>query len=91
MNYRRDTRDANESRIIKWLVSAGATVEKLPPGNGRPDLLVGFRGRNYLLEVKTEKGRIRPEQESWHSAWNGDVHVVRTPQEAIAAIGITAG
>ncbi len=62
----------------------------MDPGDkpGRPDLLVGFRGETYLLEVKSPKGRLEDSQVTWHADWRGrPVAVVRTPTEALRAIG----
>ena len=47
-------RDANEGEIVRALEKVGASVLRLHD----IDLLVGFRGRNYLLEVKD--GRKSP-------------------------------
>lgn len=44
-------RDAAERGIIAALREAGASVEQLD-GKGLPDLLVGFEGRTFLMEVK---------------------------------------
>lgn len=80
-------RDASEAPMISLLEQVGATVEKLNIAGG-PDLLVGFRGVTYLLEAKTGKGKVRSNQEDWHELWRGGkVHVVRTPDEALEAIG----
>jgi len=92
-------RDANEPGIGQALERAGATVDMLPTGKGLPDLLVGYQGVNYLLEVKQqpEKGKVfasdvqlNPVQEKWHARWRGQVAIVRTPQEALAAIGLAS-
>jgi hypothetical protein len=45
--------DANQREVVAALRGAGATVQLLHAvGEGCPDLLVGYRGGNYLLEVK---------------------------------------
>jgi len=44
-------RDGNEKEIIKALRAAGASVTPLN-GAGVPDLLVGYDGATFLLEVK---------------------------------------
>ncbi len=45
--------DRNQPEIVAALRAAGATVEYLHAvGGGCPDLLVGYRGANYVLEVK---------------------------------------
>ena len=83
-------RDANEAGIIAALQKAGAGVKKLndPKASGTPDLLVGFRGVNFLLEVKGSKGNFSQEQRWFRDWWPGRKPVVvRTPREALVAIG----
>lgn len=49
---------------------------------------------NWLLEVKRPKTKGRaatnlsPAQQRWHRAWYGQVAVVRTVPEALAAVGL---
>lgn len=86
--------DANQSDIVDVLRAAGATVQPIHMiGKGCPDLLVGFRGRNYLLEVKDmdqppSKRRLTDDEAEWHFKWNGQVTVVEDPIEALRVIGI---
>jgi len=45
--------DANQPEIVKALRQAGATVTSTATiGKGFPDIAVGFRGTNYLMEIK---------------------------------------
>ena len=75
--------------IASALRAIGSTVELLHEvGKGCPDLLVGFRGKNYLLECKTEHGKLSPRQCEWHQSWRGHVCVVTSPEEAVAAVGV---
>ena len=87
---RRDAkRDGNESEIVQALEQSGATVERLNDG-ALPDLLVGFRGHNYLLEVKMPKtGRLTEAQKAWWQNvwWSGQRAIVTTPEEALREIG----
>ena len=87
--------DANQSAIIAVLRQVGATVVDLSAvGKGVPDLLVGHRGVTYLLEVKNLKGRNRltPDQDVFYAWWRGGpVHIVRTADDALIAIGATEG
>lgn len=46
------SRDGNEPEIIAALQDAGATVQKLYGMDGEPDLLVGYEGVTFLIEVK---------------------------------------
>lgn len=83
-------RDANEKAIIAALRVVGATVQQLS-GIDVPDLLVGHHGVNFLLEVKMPKGELSDGQFEWVKTWRGrEVWVVRSPDEALAAIGCGA-
>jgi Holliday junction resolvase len=83
--------DGNQADIRKVLIAAGCSVELIEGANGRagvPDMLVGRDGRNYVLEVKRPKvGKLSVKQEAWHRCWRGRVDVVRTPEEALRAVG----
>lgn len=85
--------DANQEEIVSALRAAGASVQSLASvGKGCPDLVVGFRGSNHLLECKD--GRKPPsarelttDQAKWLQAWRGAVTVVLSPEDALRAIG----
>jgi hypothetical protein len=79
-------RDANELTIIAALRAVGASVEQLS-GTNIPDLLVGYRGLNWLLEVKVMKGELTEGQLKWHKRWGGHVATVRTPEDALRLLG----
>ena len=86
--------DANQPEIVQAYRDAGATVTSLHRvGMGCPDLLVGHRGQNHLVEVKDgakpPSARVlTPSQEDWHGNWRGVVHIVKDIPEALAVIGI---
>jgi len=88
--------DFNQREVVAALRGAGATVQLLHAvGEGCPDLLVGYRGGNYLLEVKDgskplSKQKLTPQQEAWHRDWRGHRVVVNSPEAALAAIGVIA-
>lgn len=50
-------RDDNEPQIVAALQAVGAGVQRLD-GPGLPDLLVGYRGRLLLIEVKRPDGGV---------------------------------
>lgn len=80
--------DANQDAIVSALRAAGASVQSLAQvGKGCPDLLAGFRGTNFVLEVKREKKNPNDDQARWHSEWRAPVYVVRSPDEALRVIG----
>lgn len=83
--------------MVDALRSVGASVQSLAAvGRGVPDLLVGFKGTNWLLEVKNPDGLngavrrgggLTSDQEAWVSQWHGGVWIVRSPEEALRTIG----
>lgn len=80
--------DANQPEIVLALRAVGASVECMQAaGSGFPDLVVGYRGVNYLLEIKTAKGKLTKDQKTWHPLWRGQVEIVRSVDEALLAIG----
>jgi hypothetical protein len=82
-------RDKNEPDIVNALEAVGASVSRIS-SLGIPDLLVGWRGDTFLLEVKNGKAKLNDNQVAWHNAWNGaPAIIVRTPEEALGAIGVT--
>ncbi len=88
-------KDATQDGIVAALVAAGASVQDLSRiGGGVPDLLVGYQGRNYAIEVKSPSGAkhqtgLRLTQADWHAAWLGHVAVANSPEQALAIIGAT--
>ena len=86
--------DANQPEVVSALRQAGATVQHLHAvGGGCPDLLVGFKGLNLLIEVKDgskppSAQKLTPAQIDWHRDWRGVVHVVNSPEATLAAIGV---
>lgn len=83
--------DANQVEIVDALRRAGCSVQVLSSvGAGCPDLLVGRAGRNKLMECKDgdkppSERRLTPDQEKWHAEWRGEVDVVKSAEEALAA------
>jgi Holliday junction resolvase len=86
--------DEQQAEIVAALRAVGASVVSLASvGKGCPDLLVGYCGRNTLLEVKDPKrrNRLTAAQVDWHRLWKGRVAVVTTVDEAWIAVGFDVG
>lgn len=77
-------RDANEAEIAESLRKAGASVFRL---HCPVDLLVGHRGRNYLMECKTPSGSFTAPELAFQREWRGRVDIVRSAEEALRLIG----
>ena len=87
--YARD--DENQSKIVQALRDVGASVADTSCfGEGFTDLVVGYRGVNYLIEVKTLRGQLNAKQHIFHDLWRGQKAIARTTDEALAIIGVEA-
>lgn len=84
--------DRNQNDVVQALEAIGATVTLLSQvGEGCPDLLVGFRGANHLIEVKDGElapsaRKLTPPQKKWHAGWRGKAHVANSVADAIAIV-----
>jgi len=80
--------DDNQHELVEALKKIGAKCYFI----GKPvDLLVGYRNRNLLLEVKRHdkkgwKSELTQEQKDFIDTWPGDVQVVYSVDEAISAV-----
>lgn len=76
--------DGNQAAIVQRFRECGASVLHLHAvGENAPDLLIGTKGVNVLVELKTPTGKLRDGQKAFISEWRGaDVWVIRSPDEA---------
>ena len=82
--YTRRRVDKNQTEIVKVLKQLGCSVVSLADkGHGCPDLLVGFKAQNYLVEVKGKKGKLTEDQETFFQSWKGAVQVFRDVEDVI--------
>lgn len=93
MRYYSAKTDANQTEIVEALRAIGAMVYPTHRlGGGFPDLLVGWKGRLLLLEVKDgskpPSARLLTDKEQgFHAAWTGyPVIVVESAEQAIAVV-----
>lgn len=76
-------RDANHAEIRDAFRALGASVaDTADLGDGFPDLVVGWRGCNYLVEIKTRTGKLTPDEVKFFDAWKGQAVIVRTVDDA---------
>ena len=75
----KNKRDTNEPEIVAVLRAHGFSVYPLD----QPlDLLVGYMGRNYLVEVKMPKAKLTPAQVEFLKGWRGSASIIRNAEEA---------
>ena len=84
--------DANQPAIVAALRGIGASVLHLHQLKNCFDLLVGYRGRTFLMEVKDpaqppSKRRLTPGEAEFRRTWRGTTyHIVHTEDEAIELV-----
>jgi len=82
--------DENQASIVLALRKLGASVISLAPlGKGVPDLLVGYRGQNHLVEVKDgnkspSKQKLTTDQVVFHKTYRGKIQIMRSVDDALA-------
>lgn len=86
--------DANQSDIVSDLRTVGCSVQSLAMvGQGVPDILVGFRGQNYLFEIKDgnkppSARRLTSDEDTWHLRWDGQVNVIECTEDALRVLDL---
>jgi len=79
--------DTVQPGIVKALRDLGASVAVTSSlGRGFPDLVVGWRGRNTLLECKTGNANLTGDEADFQMRWAGQITIVRTVEEAVLAV-----
>ena len=79
--------DANQDQIVSALRAAGAYVWII----GLPvDLLVGYKGHSFLMEIKTtSKKKLTKLQADFFENWTGGtVCRIDSPEAALRMIGV---
>jgi hypothetical protein len=85
--------DGNQASIVEALrMIDGCSVLVLAAvGDGCPDICVGFRGCNWLFEIKDpsqpkHRHELTDDQREFHRTWRGQVHKVFTLLEIVNRI-----
>ena len=81
---RHGRRDSTHAPIRTRLRELGASVaDTADLGDDFPDLLVGFCGASFLVEIKGPKGKLSDGQTEFARTWRGAKPIVlRSPEEA---------
>ena len=81
--------DSNQAAIVDDLRKCGIDVFVASDvGNGFPDLCLGFRNRNWFIEIKTETGTQTKDQIKFEKEWTqGQYSVCRTTEQVLETIG----
>lgn len=91
--YKQHKTDGNQTAVVKHLRERGCSVQSLAEvGKGCPDLLIGWHGQTFLVELKNgtkppSARKLTPDEIEWHGQWSGArVLVTYSPNDTWAAI-----
>lgn len=85
--------DGNQSQIVSELRRCGLSVFPTHTvGEGFPDLVCGWKGNNYLFEIKDpkqppSKQKLTPDEERLRKEWRGTIFTITTAEEALQTVG----
>lgn len=73
MTYYKKRVDENQKTIVHTFIALGASVLNLSTvGRGCPDLLIGYRGKSVLVEIKRDpKASFTDPQIKFMQEWKG--------------------
>lgn len=77
--------DANQPEVVKAMRKIGAVVTPMHQlGKGVADLLVSWRQKWFVMEVKSKsKSDLTPDQIEWIAEQRAAVVIVTSPAEAV--------
>ena len=87
--------DSNQTEIVKAFRRLGASVAHTHTlGNGFPDVVVGVRGVNYLVEIKDgskppSQRKLTQDEQEFRGAWRGQYVVIESIDDVIQFINQT--
>lgn len=86
--------DENQKEIVRQLRQLGVTVRHLHMvGDGLPDIIVGHRKQNFLIEIKDHKKKksakkLTDDEQEFFDTWKGQVAKCETLEEILKVIGL---
>lgn len=81
--------DDNQKEIVDFLLKVGCSVlDTSAVGGGFPDLIIGYKNKNILIEIKNPKTRnkLNKLQKRFFESWDGPAFVVYSIEEALEVL-----
>ena len=92
---RRNARvDGNQTHIVGILRKLGATVAHTHMiGQGFPDIVVGHKGLNYLVEIKDprmppSRRKLTPDEQKFFDEWCGSAVIIENEIDCRELLGL---
>lgn len=86
--------DDNQAKLVKQIRRLGITVVHLHTiGKGCPDLLLGYRNKNFLIELKDSlktpsQKKLTHDEQEFFDTWKGQVSKCETIDDILKVIGL---
>ena len=87
--------DSNHKQIIDKirLIPFTSVFSTHTIGKGFPDIVVGYRGVNYLFEIKDEnktasQKKLTESEVKFHRGWMGQVHIIQNIKDVYKILKI---
>jgi hypothetical protein len=79
--------DTNHTEIVKQLRQyPNISVKDTHILKGFVDIIVGYKGFNYLIEIKFGKGKLTEDEIKFQEPWKGQVDICRSVEEILKLI-----
>lgn len=92
MSYRIARVDSNQKEIVAAARKMGCSVAITSMlGNGFPDIVVGYKGFNYLIEIKDgskplSSQKLTKDEQKFHSNWGGKIDIIKDIDELVSLV-----
>lgn len=78
--------DSNQVEIVQTLRALGASVAHTHTVKGFVDVVVGYRGRSVLVEIKDSNKppsarKLTPMEAEFHKSWKGALVIIESKQQ----------
>jgi len=88
--------DANHKSLINSIrqIPSISVFSTHTLGKGFPDIVVGYKGINYLFEIKDSaktpsQKKLTPDEVKFHCSWFGQVNIIETIEDVLRYINKT--
>jgi hypothetical protein len=88
----RARKDSNHKEIVDALIKMHVSVlDTSQLGNGAPDIVIGFKGKSILVEIKDgnkppSARKLTDDEAIFQSSWKGEYVVIKSVEEALALL-----
>ncbi len=87
--------DDNQNQVVKALrqIPGVSVFITSMVGRGYPDLNIGFKGENLLIELKdgsktASRKKLTEDEKKFHKDWKGSVHIVESLEDVLSILKI---